>query len=175
MKKENTVRLGKPKPAKTPRKGKKPVKKISSRKELMNSAHKIMRDIVILRDKKCVCPSPAKGHSDVLQAGHLIPGTHGGTYFDLWNVNCQCRSCNGRHSPNLGGDEKYYNGWFIRTFGGYAYVRLEKDADGVGLKSYELEEMIVQLEAIKAQQLEDKTFIPRFTQQEILSGAWMTK
>jgi hypothetical protein len=167
------------KPKKQEKKIKKPVNKVSSKHARKLVAHALLRDIVILRDKKCVCPPPAKGHSAVLQAGHLIAGTHGGTYFDLWNVHCQCRSCNGRHSPNLGGDEKYYNGWFIRTFGGDAYVRLEKDADKIGLKPHEIEEVILELQAIKDKQLLavelEKEFKPHFTQQEILSGAWRLK
>lgn len=165
--------ISKPKPEKKLKKG------VSDRKESMNRAHKIMRDIVIMRDGKCVCPAPTKGHSPVLQAGHLIAGTHGGTYFDLWNVHCQCRNCNGRHSSKFRHDEKYYTSWFVRTFGGEAYVRIEKDADKIGLKSYEIEEIIVELQAIK-----DKQFLaieigvefkPYFTQQEILSGTWRTR
>lgn len=168
--------IGKLKPEKKQKKARKLVKGISEHKRLRDIAHAIMRDIVILRDKKCVCPPPKNGHSKTLQAGHLIAGTHGGTYFDLWNVHCQCLFCNGRHSSRFRHDEKYYNGWFVRTFGGDAYVRLESDANKTGLKTREIEEIIVQLQAIKEKQLLaielGKEFKPYFTQQEILSGAW---
>lgn len=164
----------KPKPQKKPRKSKKPVKKVSSRGARKKFAHSLLRDIVLLRDKQCVCPAPDKGHSSILQAGHLIPGTKGGTYYDLYNVNLQCSACNGRHVRY----EKYYVGWFIREWGEEQYLRLEKDSDLMGLKPYEVEEIIVQLKAIKEKQLLaielGKEFKPFFTQKEILTGMWRT-
>jgi hypothetical protein len=161
----------KPKPVKTLRAKAKSVKKVSSRGRLIAQAHSIMRDIVIKRDGFCVCPAPEKGHSDVLQAGHLIKSTKGSVRFDLYNIHCQCRSCNSRHVHY----EKYYLKWFISKFGGDEYVRLCDLADGTGLKSYELEELIVQLKLIREKQIADKEFRPYFTQSEILSGAWSTK
>lgn len=161
----------KPKPDKKHKKSKKPVKRVSSKGARKKYAHSLLRDIVRIRDVECVCPAPEKGHSAVLQAGHLIPGTKGGTYFDLWNVSLQCSACNGRHVRY----EKYYVGWFIREFGQEAYLRLVNDSDDIGLKSYELEEVIFQLEAIKVWQFLDLTFKPRFTQKEILSGSWSMK
>ncbi len=172
MTKENTVHLGKPKPSKSLKKGKKPVKKVSSKRSRKLVAHALLRDIVILRDKSCVCPPPAKGHSAVLQAGHLIPGTKGGTYFSLFNVFLQCQSCNQRHVhfPH------YYTNWFIGEFGRIEYDKLCSESENMGLKSYEMEEMIVQLQAIKEKQLLaielEKYFKPYFTQREILTGAW---
>jgi hypothetical protein len=161
----------KPKPEKRLKKPKKPVKKISSRGVLDKKARSLLRDIVMFRDKGCVCPAPEKGHSSIRQHGHLIPSTKGGTRFDLWNNNEQCHSCNGRHEyyPH------YYTDWFLSVFGEEQYHRLCVDSDKIGLKSYELEEIIVQLEAIKAKQLTDPNFSPRFTQQEILSGSWRNK
>ena len=161
----------KPKPEKKPKVGKKSIKKVSSHGALKKKAHAVLRDIVILRDKECVCPSPQNGHSPILQAGHLIPGTKGGTYFDLFNVNLQCKSCNGRHEYY----ECYYTDWFLFEFGEVEYHRLKSDADNIGLKSYELEEVIVQLTAIKEKQLGNPEWKPRFTQNEILSGAWRNK
>lgn len=139
--------------------------------KLKKKAHAIMREILLLRDKKCVCPPPDRGHTKVLQAGHLIPGTKGGTYFDLYNVHIQCSACNGRHVRF----EKYYVGWFIENFGKSEYLRLCKDSENAGLKIYELEEIIVQLGMIKERMEKDKSFKPYFAQQEILSGAWQTK
>src|SRR3972149_7866962 len=158
----------KPKPTKKYKKSNEPLKKVSSRDSLIKKAHAIMREIVIARDGGCVCPAPEKGHSDVLQAGHIIPSTKPGVRFDLDNVNCQCSSCNGRH----GRYEYYYVNWFLFVHGEEKYDRLCKDADRGTLKTYEIEEIIVQLQAIRDRQAEDKEFIPRFTQQEILSGLW---
>lgn len=161
----------KPKPTKKEKKSKKFVKKVSSRGALIKQAHAIMRDIVIARDEKCVCPAPEHGHSHVLQAGHIVPSTKPGVRFDLYNVNLQCHSCNGRHVRY----EYYYVNWFLNHFGKEVHDRICEDADRGTLKTYEVEEIIVQLQAIKDRQLEDKGFVPRFTQQEILSGLWRTK
>jgi hypothetical protein len=158
--------ISKPK-SETKKKSRKPIKRVSSRGTLVKKAHAILRDIVIKRDRGCVCPSPEKGHSSIIQAGHLIPSTKGSVRFDLRNVAAQCFSCNGRHRfyPH------YYTHWFILKFG-EEYNRLCADSEGIGLKRYELEEMIVQLTEIKSRQEADENFIPRFTQREILSGAW---
>lgn len=164
--------ISKFKPEKKQKKSKKPVKKVSSHGARKKVAHALMRDIVILRDKECVCPSPKNGHSDILQAGHPIPGTKGGTYFDLYNVNLQCQRCNGRHVYY----ECYYTDWFLLEFGEIEYHRLKKDADNLGIKkSYEMEEMIVQLTAIKEKLLLNPEWKPRFTQAEVLSGLWREK
>lgn len=168
-----TVRLGvigKPKPVRTP-KPKKGMRKVSSRGKLISQAHAIMREIVIDRDIRCVCPPPKNGHSSTLQAGHVIRSTKGAVRFDLFNVHCQCSSCNGRHVNY----EKYYTSWFVEKFGGAEYVRLCKLSDGTGLKTYELLELIVQLRKIREKQIADKEFRPYYTQAEILSGAWETK
>ena len=172
--KHGAFMIGKQKPEKT-RKGKKPVNKVSNKHARKLVAHALLRDIVILRDKKCVCPAPARGHSEVLQAGHLIPGTKGGTYFSLKCVHVQCSGCNGRHVhfPH------YYTNWFIRTFGQVEYDLLCTEAENIGLKPYQVEEIILELQAIKDKQLLavelEKEFKPYFTQQEILSGAWRNK
>lgn len=148
----------------------KPSRKLSKGK-LKKKAHAVLRDIVILRDGGCVCPPPIKGHSKILQAGHVIPGTKGGTYFDLFNVHCQCSSCNSRHVRY----EKYYVGFVVETFGEAEYLRLCRDSENDGLKSYEIEEIIVQLSAIHEKQKSNPSFKPYFTQAEILSGAWNAK
>ena len=139
--------------------------------KLKKKAHAILREILLLRDKKCVCPPPEKGHTKVLQAGHLIPGTKGGTYFDLYNTHVQCSGCNGRHVRY----EKYYVGWFIGKFGKSEYLRLCKDSENPGLKSYEMEEIIVQLGLMKERIERETDWKPYFTQTEILSGAWQIK
>lgn len=158
----------KPKPVKVLKTKKRGVKKVSSRGSLIKDIHALMREIVIARDGKCVCPPPQRGHSGVLQAGHLIRSTKGATRWDLYNIHCQCSYCNGRHVHY----EKYYITWFIKTFGGKEYVRLSELSDGVGLKTYELAELYEQLKAIRERQVNIEGFKPYFSQADILSGAW---
>lgn len=150
----------KPKPTKGERK--------PTKSQLKKKAHFLLREIVMLRDKKCVCPPPVKGHSSILQAGHIIPGTKSGTYFDLYNVHLQCKNCNGRHVFY----ESYYVSWFVRKFGEREYLRLSEDCDKDFLKSSQLENIIVQLELILQRMERDKNFIPYFSQKEIISGSW---
>ena len=159
--------IAKPKPVKREKKKKKPVKKVSSRGSLIKTAHAIMRDIVIARDGHCVCPAPENGHSDILQAGHIIPSTKSGVRFDLYNVHCQCMSCNGRHEHY----EYYYVNWFLEKFGMIKYIDICGRADGL-LKNYEIEELIVQLGLIRERQKREPEWLPYFTQPEVLSGAW---
>ena len=159
--------ISKPKPEKKEKKKRKPVKKVSSRGALIKKAHKIMREIVIERDGGCVCPPPENGHSDVLQAGHIIPSTKSGVRFDLYNVHCQCHSCNGRHEYY----EYFYVDWFLQKFGAVEHHRIKEDADGL-LKAYEVEEIIEQLTQIRCVQTADPDFLPYFTQKQILSSAW---
>ena len=162
--------ISKPKPEKKQKKGKKSLKRVSSRGALIKKAHALLRDVVLERDKGCVCPAPEKGHSTIRQAGHLIKSTKGAVRFDLYNVSEQCSGCNGRHERF----DYYYTNWFVQTFGQAEYDRLCQDANKEGLKNYEIEEIIEQLTLIHNRQLEDKNFLPRFTQQEILSGAWVS-
>lgn len=166
----NPIIYGKPKPVKA-LKTKKRVSKVSSRGKLISTAHALMREIVIARDEKCVCPPTKNGHSSTLQAGHLIKSTKGAVRWDLFNVHAQCSACNQRHVHY----EKYYTKWFVEKFGGEEYVRLCNLSDGVGLKNYELDELIVQFKLIRQRQIEDKDFRPYFTQSEIMSGAWSIK
>lgn len=85
------------------------------------------------------------------------------------NTSEQCNSCNfiHEHKPEI------YTAWFIREFGAEAYQKLVKDAEDVNKLSIEqLQALIGELTAIKARQEIDKDFKPRYTQAEILSGAW---
>ncbi len=167
----------KPKPIRRVKDKPKPVVKVSSRGSLISKAHAIMRDIVLDRDLRCVCPvPPLKGHTSVLQAGHLINSTKGSVRFDLSNVHVQCSGCNQRH-VNF---QHYYIDWFLGKFGQEEYHRLVHEANnGKPLKTYELAELIVQLKAIRSRQLADSLqgipFRPYFSQADILSGGWRNK
>ena len=159
------------KPEKRQKKSKKPVKKVSSHGALIKKAHSLMRDIVLIRDNGCVCPPPANGHSSVRQAGHIVRSMKGGSRFSLWNVHEQCSSCNGRHTR----DWQIYQEWFINEFSNDRWLAVLEESKNPGLKSCELEEVMVQLTTIKEKQLSNPEWKPRFTQQEILSGVWREK
>lgn len=165
----NEVR-SKPKPVKVLKVKKKLSNKPSSRGKVIKIAHALMRDIVMARDGKCVVTiAPANGHSKTRQAGHLINSTKGSVRFDLRNVHEQCSGCNRRHVNY----PHYYEDWFVQTFGAETHHQLTQDSNvTIPLKTYELEELCEQLAQIKERQVNDPTFIPRFSQKEILSGAW---
>jgi hypothetical protein len=135
---------------------------------LVKKAHSLIREIVMLRDGYCVCPPPQKGHSSIRQAGHIIRSTKGGSRFSLWNVHEQCSSCNSRHVR----DWQVYQDWFERKFGSDKWLAVQDESKEIGLKTYELTELICQLSLILKKQKENIEFKPYYTQKEILSGAW---
>lgn len=149
----------------------KPLREKDIRKALEIVLDGVVREIVLKRDRFCVCPAPAKGHSDVLQCGHLITRNRESVKWDLWNCSCQCSSCNMRHSTSTGW--QYYDGWFIREFGREERLRIESDSRiSRKLSVEELETLVRELTAIKARQEVDKDFVPRYSQAQILSGQW---
>jgi hypothetical protein len=163
----NTAPLPKPKPVKVIRSKKR--KKKTNRQLLERQADSLVRDIVLKRDGFCVCPAPKNGHGNVRTPGHLISRTRQSLRWSLLNTNEQCTSCNflHEHKPEI------YTSWFIREFGAEAYQQLVEDAENVGKISVEqLQILCNELAAIKAYQGNDKKFVPRYTQEEILSGAW---
>lgn len=160
-----------PKPEKKAKKIR--VKRLSERKSLVAGLDKAVREIVLERDAKCVLLPPQNGHSSTLQAGHLVTRGKMSVRWDLYNVNCQCSGDNllHEHFPHK------YTQWFLDKFGVDQYTRLCKDADSANkLQAYELKELLDQLKKIRQKQLvaslSGETFVPRFTQAEILSGAW---
>lgn len=159
-------KLGKPKPKKGSKKPAKPKRALHG--VLRKRAHSIIRDIVLLRDGRCVCPPPQNGHSAVRQAGHIIPSVKGGSRFSLWNVHEQCSSCNGRHTSHW----YIYEGWFIDKFGNDRWNLVRDESRNDGLKTPELEELIVQLDSILDRIKAFPEWKPYFTQNEILTGEW---
>lgn len=148
-------------------------KKASSRVLLERKADHLVREIVLDRDGYCVCPSPKKGHTDVLQAGHLIKRRKESTRWDLWCVSVQCAGCNERHNhyPEL------YINWFTQQFGKEALDRVVQDSIMVRkLSLEELEIICNELTAIHRRQLDclrdGVEYKPRYTQKQIASGEW---
>lgn len=135
---------------------------------LVKKAHALIREIVIARDKGCVCPPPAKGHSAILQAGHVIRSVKGGTRQSLLNCHAQCSSCNQRHVY----DWYVYQNWFMCEFGLSAWLLMCEESKDPGLKSYEIIDLIEQLKLIREKQIIDPEWKPYFSQREIVSGAW---
>lgn len=167
----NTEIRPKPKPAKIVKIKKR--RKTSERKLLERKLDALCREIVLDRDIRCVCPPPSKGHSDTMQAGHLISRTKESVRWSLMNVHAQCASCNllHEHFPH-----RYVN-WFLGKFGIQHYESLCLDADkSIKLQVYELQELYEQMKKIRQLQLErsltGNPWRPYFTQAEILSGAW---
>jgi hypothetical protein len=136
--------------------------------------NEIVREIVFLRDGHCVCPAPENGHHFILQPGHLISRGAKSVKWDLYNVNTQCKSCNllHEHRPEI------YTNWFIKKFEQERYDRLVKDSappranEPKQLYLYEMGELYDELKLILEKIKENPEWKPRFTQEEILSGAW---
>lgn len=159
--------LPKPKPVKVIKRKKR--RKKTSRQLLEKQAASLVRDIVIKRDRFCVCPAPKNGHSPVLQSGHLISSVKGSVRFDLRNCNCQCASCNMIHEHYA---ERYIY-TFQRMYGKEEFDALYLESEVAGkLTEEELQTLCDELTAIKARQEADKDFAPRFSQKEILAGSW---
>lgn len=148
----------------------KPLKKVK-RGALVKKAHALIRDIVLFRDKGCVCPPPQRGHTAIRQAGHVIRSVKGGTQFSLLNVHEQCSGCNQRHVR----DWQIYQNWFLHKFGHMTWVLMCEESQSLGLKSYEITDLIEQLKLIKERQAREPNWKPYFSQSEILSGAWSAK
>lgn len=132
----------KPKPVKTIKIKRR--KKKTNKQVLELKADRLVREIVLIRDRSCVCPPPKNGHSAVMQPGHLISRGKKSLRWDLRNVHCQCSSCNLTHefAPER------YTQWFIEEFGAEEYAQLVKESMMV-LDTYGvdvLEKIIIGLE-----------------------------
>lgn len=144
-------------------------KKPTTRMMLEKQADTLVREIVLDRDLFCVCPAPRKGHSNIMQCGHLVTRGKESVKWDLWNCNAQCSSCNMRHENNW----EYYDDWFLLEFGEKERLRLSADSYVVRkLTVDELETLILELTAIHRRQLDNPKWKPRYTQKQILSGEW---
>lgn len=157
----------KPKPLKVIRPKKR--KKKSNRQLLEKQADILVREIVLQRDRFCVCPAPKNGHMDVLQCGHLITRGRRSVRYDLRNCNVQCAGCNARHEHFA----EIYTLSYIREFGSESYQELVEESENfVKLSVEELEILCKELTAIRARQEVDKDFRPRYSQAQIMSGDW---
>lgn len=124
----------------------------------------LVKEIVLLRDGRCVCPPPVKGHTQQRTPGHLISRGKESVKWDLYNVHEQCSGCNARHEhyPEI------FTAWFVREFGRDAYIDLEA-------RSYKIAKLTLDdLETLEFELTEILKTSPKpyFTQKEILSGEW---
>lgn len=158
----------KPKPEKKEKK--KTSRKPKNPKQVLEArADRLVREIVILRDSRCVCPPPEKGHSDVLQPGHLITKVKKSIRWDLRNVNCQCSSCNMLHEHY----SERYTSWYISEWGKEDYMKLVEDGYSImKIGVQELEYICSCLSDILADMKKDLGLgimpFPRDTQKEIM-------
>lgn len=163
----NIVPHPKPKPVKVIKAKRR--KKKTSRQLLEKQADVLVREIVLRRDRFCVCPAPKNGHGNVRTPGHLISRTRRSVRWSLLNTNEQCNSCNyiHEHRPEI------YTEWFIRRFGFEMYqIMVETGEKSDKLSIEQLQILCNELTAIKQRQEIDKDFCPRYTQEEILLGTW---
>lgn len=150
-------------------KSRKPKKKPTPRMVLEKRADTLVREIILDRDGYCVCPAPEKGHSNIMQCGHLITRGKESVKWDLWNCNVQCSFCNGRHEHYW----SYYDDWFLREFGEAQRLRLGADSEkSRKLSEAELETLISELTSIHRRQIDHPNWKPRYTQKQILDGSW---
>jgi len=114
----------------------------TTRKSLVRKLDKIVSEIVILRDKKCVtCNS-----YDRLGCGHLFSRIAYSTRWELLNCACQCFICNYRHEL----DAYRYTKWFLDKYGQDEYDKLHVQYETpVVLKDWQLKEIYDQLVTIK--------------------------
>lgn len=163
----NSTPLPKPKPVKVIRA--KHRKKKTNRQLLEKQADLLVREIVLKRDRFCVCPAPKNGHGNVRTPGHLISRTRRSVRWGLDNVHEQCQSCNFLHEMR----PEIFTSWFIRTFGFERYqILVEASEKSDKLSVEQLQILCNELTSIKARQENNKDFKPRYSQEQIISGHW---
>ena len=115
------------------------------RQKIVAKLDKIVSEIVILRDKKCVLC----GSKNRLGSGHIFSRIAYSTRWDLTedgNVHVQCWPCNYRHVR----DQYPYFGWYEHMYGKRNFIKLrQRFKTTVKYKTYELEDMYERLKIIR--------------------------
>lgn len=115
----------------------------TTRKGWIKKLDKIVSEIVVARDGKCVtCNSTEK-----LGCGHLFTRGCYSTRWDLFNCNAQCWPCNYKHErfPD------FYTRWFLSHYGNDMYNELaEKHHTTTHYKAFDLMAMYEELKLILA-------------------------
>jgi hypothetical protein len=115
--------------------------KTISRKGIVKKLDKVVSDIVILRDGKCV----VCGSTSTLGAGHIFSRKAHNTRWDMsemGNVHCQCWPCNLRHVR----DQYPYFQWYINKFGQTRFDQLRREFKTTRkYKTFELIELWAEL------------------------------
>lgn len=116
-------------------------KKISGdrRHRLLQQCDKAVSFYVIHRDGQCV----TCGSRNNLSCSHLFRRGRMPLRFDLFNCNCQCITCNGRHSEH----PEDYNNWFIRKYGAEKFEELQVRSWEV--KKWAVYELVLLIESIQ--------------------------
>lgn len=119
----------------------KPVKQKSQRKRLIKRLDDLTREIVLVRDQRCV----TCGKIENLQCGHLITRAKYGVRWDLKNCNVQCQGCNFRHEYN----PEIYTRWFLNKYGLEEYQSLCQRSENGKYSIDDLEEILFQLTEVQ--------------------------
>jgi hypothetical protein len=113
------------------------------RKRLEAALDKVVSQIVIARDGRCVTCGTTEG----LTCSHLIVRGKRLLRWDLTNCNCMCFSCNFRHNnfPH------FYTRWFIKFYGLDIYEQICDMGNVPAWKwnLWELEDMLAKLTKIR--------------------------
>lgn len=116
-------------------------RKRTERKKLIASLDKITREIVLVRDGRCV----TCGKVENLQCGHLITRARYGVRWDLLNCNVQCSGCNFRHEYN----PEIYTRWFLNKYGQAEYESLCNKSENGKYSISDLEDILFNLTEIQ--------------------------
>ena len=120
----------------------KPIKvKKTDRKKLIKRLDSIVREIVLLRDGRCVIC----GKLDNLQCGHLITRGKHSVRWDLKNCHVQCSGCNLKHEfyPEI------YTQWFLNKYGLVEYEALCRRSEGSKYSISQLEDIEFELTELR--------------------------
>jgi Skp family chaperone for outer membrane proteins len=120
-------------------------RKKTKRQKLYEKLDRIVSEIVIKRDKRCViCNAKRK-----LGNGHIFSRRHLATRWDVapdGNCHCQCWSCNFRHIR----DQYDYFNWYIEKFGKKKFDALRKrHKQTIKMKTKDLEQLYAKLKSIR--------------------------
>lgn len=116
---------------------------MTERQKITKKLDQLLHEIVVLLYPACV----TCGSRDNPTTGHLISRGKKSVMYELTNIARQCSNCNSIHETN----KKPFQDWFIKTYGGGAYVDLviHADQDVRSIKTWQLQETYDQLLTIK--------------------------
>lgn len=106
------------------------------RKKIIKKLDFLVSQIVILRDKKCVCC----GSRERLQCGHYVSRRYNALRWDLTNCHAQCGGCNIIHNRN----PMPYSKYMIESYGSGILKELENKL--IAYNGFKISDLRVRLE-----------------------------